>query len=314
MKRLLKVLLVIIGIVVLVLTGLMIFISNKSPEVFENKAPDVTVTPDSAKVAEGARMASLLCVNCHGGEDGTLSGHFMPDTKVFGTLYAPNITHHENSRLHGYTDGELMYLFRTGIKKDGLYAPPWMPKFPHLSDYDVECLISFLRSDNPMLKGSDVVQPAPEPSFLAKALTTFVFKPLPYPTEAIPQPNQDDPVEFGKYLAVAKFDCYGCHSEDFATLNTMEPEKSPGFFGGGNNLLRKDGTPIISPNITMDETGIGNWTEDQFVTCVRYGERPSGIATQYPMVPFSNMTEKEVKAIWAYLQTVPKIKRENPKS
>ncbi|MBI1307921.1 MAG: c-type cytochrome [Bacteroidetes bacterium] len=308
MKRFLKILGIIIGVVVLIFVGFALFINFKPPTQYKNEARDLTITPDSAKVAEGARIASLLCKSCHMSEDGKLGGGFMPDTKVFGKIYAPNITHSDKARIHGYTDGQLVYLFRTGIKKDGYYAPPWMPKFPLMSDHDIECIVAFLRSDHPMVQPSDLVQPAPEPSFLAKALLFGVFKPLPYPEQPIPEPDTTNKVEFGKYLATAKFDCYSCHSADFATNNEMEPSKSIGFFGGGNKLLNREGKQMLSANITMDaETGIGNWTEAQFIKCVKYGERPSGVATRYPMEPWSNLTDEEVSAIWAYLQTVPKI-------
>lgn len=313
MKRILKVILVLLGVVAIFFIGMGIYIATKKPTVHENKAPEITVQADSAMLAEGTRIASLLCVNCHG-NNGVLSGGPMEDTKKFGKLFAPNITRHPAAKIAGYTDGELMYLFRTGVKKDGTYAPPWMPKFPLMSDKDLHSIIAFLRSDHPMLAPTEIVQPSPQPNFLAKALLTFVFKPFPYPEEVIEAPDTSDRVKWGEYLALAKFDCFSCHSADFATCDYLTPSKSAGFFGGGNPLERKDGTPVASPNITMDpETGLGNWTEKDFIKTVRFGERPSGVATAYPMVPFSNMTDAEVSAIWAYLQTVPVIKNEKLK-
>lgn len=310
MRTIFKVLLILLGVITLLFIGTGLFINFKKPTLFENKAPQITVNADSAMIAEGTRIASILCINCHGAENGKLSGGYMADVKAFGDLYAPNITHHATAKLDGYTDGELIYFLRTGIKKDGYYAPPWMPKFPLLSDKDIQSIVAFLRSNHPMLEAQDMVQPTIKPSFLAKALMFAVFKPLPYPEKSIPEPDTTNKVSWGKYLVSAKFDCYSCHSESFSTMNILEPEKTPGYFGGGNDMLRKDGTPIKSPNITMDEeTGIGTWTEPQFIKAVRFGERPSGVATQYPMVPFTNLTNSEVSAMWAYLQTVPKIKR-----
>ena len=308
MNRVLKIILYFLALVVVLIIIAGLYINFKSPTVYENKAPDITVEFDSSMIAEGQRMANVLCNSCHGGEDGKLSGQYMPDIEMFGKVYAPNITHHETSKLNGYTDGELIYLFRTGIKRDGLYAPPWMAKFPIMSDRDINCIIAFLRSDNRLLEPSTITQPAPQPNFLAKFLTLVAFKPLPYPENPIPEPDTSDKVKWGEYLSTAKFDCFSCHSLDFAKVNLLEPSKSTGFFGGGNHLLRRDGTPILSPNITMDkEAGIGTWTKEEFVKTVRFGERKSGIATEYPMLPFSDITEVEVGAIWEYLQTVPKI-------
>ena len=54
----------------------------------------------------------------------------MPDTKVFGEIHSANITQHTEYGITKYTDGELAYLFRTGILKDGQYAPPVDAEIP----------------------------------------------------------------------------------------------------------------------------------------------------------------------------------------
>jgi len=62
-------------------------------------------------------------------------------------------------------------------------------------------------------------------------------------------------------------------------------------------------------NLTPDnETGIGTWTEEQFVRAVRTGIVPNGPALREPMHPFVELTENEAKAIYAYLRTVPPIR------
>lgn len=279
---------------------------------YEVKAPDLKVEADSAMIAEGARLASMVCQSCHRGPSGLLEGNYLADVPpAFGKAWAPNITHGPNSRLAGYTDGELVYLLRTGVKRNGRYAPPWMPKFPHLSEYDLHSIIAYLRSDRPELQASDKVQPACEPSFLTKFLCRVAFKPLPFPEQAIEAPSPEDKVAFGKYLATAKVDCYSCHSASFETMNTMEPEKTPGYFGGGNPVMNLEGVVIPSANISMDkETGIGNWTEEEFLNAVRFARRPDGKALRYPMPPFAAMTAEEASAIWAYLQTVPPVRNE----
>ena len=73
----------------------------------------------------------------------------------------------------------------------------------------------------------------------------------------------------------------------------------------------KEGVIINSANLTMDkETGLGNWTEEQFIEAVRFAKRPDGKALRYPMQPFPKMTAEEAATIWAYLQTVPVIRNE----
>jgi len=103
-------------------------------------------------------------------------------------------------------------------------------------------------------------------------------------------------------------DCYACHSKDFSKNDYETPEKSLGFFGGGNKLSDKEGNTIYSLNISPDEnTGIGRWSGDEFVRALKSGIVPGNQpALRYPMVPYNNLTDKEAKAIYAYLRTVPK--------
>ena len=187
-----------------------------------------------------------------------------------------------------------------------------MPKFPYLSDEDLHSIIAFLRSDHPMVQASENNPPACKPSFLAKFLSNVAFKPLPYPSKPIAPPDTTDRVAFGKYIATAKFECYSCHSKSFKTVNLLEPEKSEGFFGGGNPMLNREGEKVVSTNLTMNkENGIGKWTEAQFIKAVKFGIKPDNSAIRYPMVPFPLMTDSEAAAVWAYLQTVPQIDNPN---
>jgi mono/diheme cytochrome c family protein len=278
---------------------------------YEVKLPDYpAIKADSATVAEGKRLASMVCNQCHQAPNGKLEGKYMTDVPaMFGKIWAPNITKHPVHGSGRYSDAELAYLLRTGVKRDGKFAPPWMPKFPHLSDQDLQSIIAYLRSEAPELAASDVVQPDPEPSFMAKFLCRVAFKPLPYPEQAIVAPPASDPVTFGKYLVTAKVECYSCHSQSFETTNMMEPEKTPGYLGGGNPLTGLEGEVVTSANLSPDlETGLGKWTEAQFVQALKTGVRPAGPALRYPMTPYVALTDEEAKAIWAYLKTVPAIK------
>ncbi len=88
----------------------------------------------------------------------------------------------------------------------------------------------------------------------------------------------------------------------------MEPEKTPGFFSGGNPMPDKEGAIVFTRNLTPDKaTGIGNYTEEQFIKAVRFGQRDGKPALRYPMIAFSALTDEEVSAIFAYLKTIPPI-------
>jgi hypothetical protein len=139
-------------------------------------------------------------------------------------------------------------------------------------------------------------------------LSRTVFKPLPYPQEPIEAPSLSDKVAYGKYLVDAKFDCFSCHSADFKTNDIMYPERSEGYFGGGNALRDKEMNIIRSANLTMDkETGLGNWSEADFIRTLRFGMRPDNTPLRYPMVPAPMISDEEASDIWAYLQTIPVI-------
>lgn len=306
MKRFLKILLfVVLGIVAIGVAGAA-YINSKGIPTYEVQKPDYTVRPDSAKIARGKNLTSMLCAGCHLNEKtGKLTGRKMEDAPEFGVLYSQNITHDKEYGIGNWTDGEILFLLRTGILPNGRYAPPYMAKLPYMSDYDIESVISFLRSDDPMVQAAAVPDKPCEPSFLTKALCNVAFKPLPFPEKPIANPDTTKAKVWGQYL-VYNLDCWTCHSPAFEKLNVMEPHKTEGFLSGGNqSIIDKDGNQILSLNITPDkETGIGNWTEEEFVKAVRFGIVKDQHALRYPMVPYTRLSDSEVKAIYAYLQTV----------
>jgi hypothetical protein len=71
-----------------------------------------------------------------------------------------------------------------------------------------------------------------------------------------------------------------------------------------------------APNLTPDEhTGLGIWTEDMFVNAIRTGKH---MATSRPILPpmpwpvYRNMTDDDLKSVFAYLRTVPGIANRIP--
>ena len=312
MKRLLKILGAVLGIVLLGIIAFALWVHFTGIPTYENHAPeDYQVEMDSASIANGAKLATMLCQSCHGSKDRLLGGNEMADAASFGKIYAPNISQHPESKLAGYTNGELAYLIRTGVKRDGKYSPPYMVKMPHMSEEDLKDVIAFLRSDHPMMAPTDHQVPACEPNFLTKFLTKVAFGPLPYPEEPVAEPDTSDAVAWGRYLTVGRYDCYNCHSADFKTNDAMIPESSVGYMAGGNPLPDREGNVILSPNLTMDkETGIGNYSEEDFIKAVRMGIRPDKPACQYPMMPYVQMTDKEAAAIFAYIQSLDPVRNE----
>jgi mono/diheme cytochrome c family protein len=108
-------------------------------------------------------------------------------------------------------------------------------------------------------------------------------------------------IEHGRYLATLA-DCAACH--------TKKDGGKP--FAGGRPIETPFGT-VVSPNITPDrETGIGNWSDEEFDNAVRRGTDDEG-ERLYPAMPYvyyTKMSRDDVKAIRAYLATVPAVHNE----
>ncbi|MDT1064325.1 cytochrome c [Paracoccus sp. CPCC 101403] len=119
----------------------------------------------------------------------------------------------------------------------------------------------------------------------------FAFVPTQITGPSTQLPDDWKPAEGqGKYAMYAS-DCMACHTADGG--------KS---FAGGRAIASPMGT-IWSTNITPDpETGIGNWTLDQFRAALQDGIRADG-AHLYPAMPYENyrkLTEEDVRALYDY--------------
>ncbi len=106
----------------------------------------------------------------------------------------------------------------------------------------------------------------------------------------------------GQYLVVVG-DCVSCHVRDGG-----DP------FAGGLGLNTPFGV-IYSPNITSDkETGIGNWTPNQFYHAMHDGVDDGG-HNLYPALPYPNFTHAsraDDDAMLAYLKTIPPVNYNPP--
>jgi mono/diheme cytochrome c family protein len=267
------------------------------------------VSPTPERVARGRQAAAVLCAPCHLDRSrAAYSGRAMSGAAPrFGVVYAPNITQDRRHGIGEWTDGEIAYVLRTGVARDGRYTPIWMPKYPLLSDEDLGDLIAFLRSGDPQVAAMAVPDRPCEPTFLTKALATFVFRPLPYPRVPIVAPARSDRVAYGRYLVTAKLDCYGCHSRSVTGLDAMAPERSEGFLGGGIPMRDPKRNRIYGANLTPDATGLGAWTESDFRRAMKAGLRPDGRPLRPPMPIRPELSDDDVSAMWAYLRTVPAI-------
>ena len=110
-----------------------------------------------------------------------------------------------------------------------------------------------------------------------------------------------DAVKRGEYLARAA-DCMVCHTAIGGTQ-----------YAGGLGIPLPFGT-LYSTNITPDkETGIGGYSDQDFINAVKHGVRRDGV-NLYPAMPFTSygyMTDADVLAIKAYLFSLPPVHAAN---
>jgi mono/diheme cytochrome c family protein len=316
MKRALKVGGIVIGVLVGLAGAGALFVQAGGLPRYPVERIDLRVEATPARLARGKKLAGILCVGCHlDPATGRLTGKAMVDVPAkFGAVYSSNITAHPAKGIGSWTDGEIAYLLRTGVARDGRYVPPWMIKLPHMADDDLEAIIAYLRSGDPLVAPSDVDPPRSRPSFLTKLLCRVAFKKLPYPERPLASPPIADRMAHGRYL-VSALDCFGCHSASFERMNIAHPERSAGYLGGGNVLIDLSGQPIRSANLTFDEeTGVGKWSEADLARALRQGFRPDNQPLRAPMAPMPELSDEEVASLYAYLRTVPRIRNPVPRA
>ncbi len=124
-----------------------------------------------------------------------------------------------------------------------------------------------------------------------------------YPATTAANAAQETLVKKGEYLAKMG-DCIACHTN----VKAGTPA-----YAGGLPIATPFGT-FYSPNITPDkETGIGNWTEQDFIRALKQGRDPQGrnYFPVFPYVYFSKISDDDARALYAYFMSIPSVKLEN---
>ena len=221
-------------------------------------------------------------------------GTVLIDEKDF-VVAAPNITPDEETGAGAWSDDQFARGIREGIGHDGRALFPIMPYgvYKEISDEDVAAIVVYLRSVPAVHKS----QPKPKIPFpLSRIMLSF-----PEPVEHAVNGPADDPVSRGKYL-VAVAHCQECHTP-MDDHGKVPPDMD--FAGGGDFTA---GFGVVSANITPDATGIGYYDEALFVKTMRTGSvgaRP--LHVPMPWWNFRNMTDDDLKAVFAYLRTVKPV-------
>lgn len=315
-KIILRTFLILIILFVLIVVGSLIYIKNALPDVAP--PPDITVEITSERVKRGEYLANhvWLCMDCHSdrdwskfsappnpGTEGMGGDEFTREMDFPGHYYATNIT---PGGIGDWTDGEILRAITTGVNKEGRALFPIMP-YPYLGKADKEdvySVIAYLRT----LPAVEKSYPEAESDFPMNFIINTIpseahFKDAPYPS---------DKIAYGEYLA---WSCIECHT--IAEKGQIVEEKA---FAGGRAFPLPTSGIVYSSNITPDqETGIGKWTEEQFIQKFKsYADSNYRIQniekntfnTYMPWIMFSGMEEEDLSALYVFLMNNEPIKNE----
>jgi mono/diheme cytochrome c family protein len=260
-----------------------------------------------ARLARGKYLVEgpAHCFLCHSENDWSRNGQPAEGKKGAGRLWtdyttlpfvvSPNITPDAEFGAGKWTDDMLARAIREGVGHDGraLFFMPW-EAFRALSDEDLASVVVYLRAIPPVRIQRPKIQLPPP--------ITASLKPEPL-TAPVPQPVFKTAVDRGKYL-VTIGQCEGCHS---AFDEQMQPIR--GMSLGGGLHLKGSWGEVVTPNITSDPSGISYYTPEVFVQTIRTGTVVARkLNAVMPWSYFRNMTDQDLKAIFAYLRTVPPVK------
>jgi mono/diheme cytochrome c family protein len=324
MKKLVRIVLGVVVLIVLVAACGLAYFFLSYPKV--PPAADVKIKSSPEILGRGQYLAEhvSLCLDCHSEREwdkfaGPLkSGSFGKGGEAFdktvdpnfpGAVYAKNIT---PAGIGAWTDGEVLRAVVNGVSRDGTPLFPLMP-YPHfaqMSEDDVHAIIAYIRTLKP------IENPVPDRSL--DFPLNLIVRTIPGPAAHKPRPQATDKIAYGEYMVNAAL-CSECH-----TPMDSQGQPLPGKAFAGGNVFKHPtlGYRVVTANITPDaDTGIGSWTEQQFVDKFKGFETPNDAIlseaeqrqnTAMPWTRFAGMTREDLGAMYAYLRTLqPVVNRIN---
>ena len=251
----------------------------------------VIVSSDDGALAEGKRIFQYRgCEACHGEQ---LQGLVYLDNPAIGQVITPNLTTGEGGIGSQRTDENLLRSIRHGIRPDGtplLFMPS--TEFYYLSDKDLSRVIAYIRSTTPV----DNEMPPSKLSVTGRIVMNVTKEITFLPAELIPhqapRPVSPEPgitPEYGEYLSHS---CKVCHGL------TLSGGEIPGF--------PPEWPP--APNLTAGKgSRLPAWGEEGFIEIIKTGQKHGRtINPDYmPWESYRHMTEDELRAVYAYLQSLP---------
>ncbi|HEU5079069.1 MAG TPA: cytochrome c [Opitutaceae bacterium] len=294
MKKLLKISGYVAGTLlgVIVIAAVVVYsVSNyKIKRHHELKVAGVRVPSDAASIEKGKHIVAMrACADCHAPDFG---GQKVIDNPAVGIFHGANLTHGQGGLPADYSDLDYVRAIRHGVTRDGR-GLALMPagEYSHLSDEDLGAVIAYLKTLAPVDRARVPIQPGPVIRvMLAIGKINLDVDTIDHNAGPVASIAPEANVAYGKYLATS---CMGCHG--------------PNLSGGKIAAGPPDWPPAA--NLTLHESGhTAHWTEEQFIQTLRTTTRPDGTKLS-PVMPkaFGTMTDIEVKALWAYIRSLPAV-------
>ena len=284
------------------------FSGGKKVALAEYKAADPTGVPapiaKASLVERGAYLARAAdCTACHTTGGGKEYAGGLGFKLPFGTLYSTNITPDKETGIGNYSDQDFLDAVHRGIRRDGLRLYPAMPyaSYTYMTDADVLAIKAYLFSLPP------VRAKAPENSLTfpfnqrwAMIFWSALFNP---DTRFAPDSDRSPEWNRGAYLAEALAHCGECHTPRNLAFALDNRKKFAGAVTAGWRAF----------NISSDKTtGIGSWRDQDLADYLAIGHAEGHGTASGPMGEavdhsFSQLTAEDIRAVVAYLRTVPPI-------
>lgn len=309
MKKLLKILGILFGLVVIFLIAGYVYIKTSLPDVGD--APDMQIisTPEMIERGKYLSYGFASCMDCHSQRDfNKLGSPLIEGTEGMGgenfgegagTVLAKNITSDKETGLGNWTDGEIYRAVTMGVDKNGEPLAPMMPfmYYRNMDEDDIKAIISYIRTLKPIKNEI--------PKHDLKFPMSLIFRTLPAKPDFKKIPDKTNTVALGEYYSGG---CMACHTPMVKGEFVMDEK-----FAGGVEFPGPKGGIIRSANITPDkETGIGNWTKEQFIQKFRSYNNPEMLNTNVhdgefntlmPWTFYNICTDEDLVAVFDFLMS-----------
>ena len=270
------------------------------------KAADPSGVPSSlakaSLVERGAYLAKAAdCMACHTTQGGKPYAGGLGFKLPFGTLYSTNITPDKDTGIGDYSDQDFLNAVHRGVRRDGARLYPAMPfvSYTYMTDADALAIKAYLFSLPPVHAAApDNTLAFPFNQRWAMNFWSAVFN---SDTRFEPDTSQSPEWNRGAYLAEALAHCGECHTPRNLAFALDNRLKFAGAVTAGWRAF----------NISSDKaTGIGSWRDDDLISYLSIGHAAGHGTAAGPMGEavdrsFSQLTPEDVRAVVAYLRTVP---------